>query len=142
TTKSLTLWIAAVSRFDWIAIGSKSVVLRYRMQNPSPPFRGEREGPARASAWEGEVGSAADWGIGPPHPTLSPRPAGAEARMAGDDGEGSYRLRHAGPACVTSRRNLRMSQAPVGQRSAHRPQCRQTSSSLAMMRPVLSELPI
>ncbi len=31
-----------------------------------------------------------------------------------------------------------MSQAPVGQRSAHRPQCRHTSSSLAMMRPVLS----
>ena len=29
-----------------------------------------------------------------------------------------------------------MSQAPVGQRSAHNPQCRQTSSSLAMMRPV------
>src|SRR4051812_14462942 len=47
-------------------------------------------------------------------------------------------LRHAGPACVTSRRNLRMSQAPVGQRSAHSPQCRQTSSSLAMIRPVLS----
>ena len=52
------------------------------------------------------------------------------------------RLRHAGPACVMSRRNLRMSQAPVGQRSAHRPQCRQTSSSLTMMRPVFSELPI
>ena len=47
-------------------------------------------------------------------------------------------LRHAGPACVTFRRNLRMSHAPVGQRSAHSPQCRQTSSSLAMMRPVLS----
>ena len=31
-----------------------------------------------------------------------------------------------------------MSQAPVGQRSAHRPQCRQTSSSLTMTRPVLS----
>src|SRR5689334_12666136 len=65
TTKSLTLWIAAVSRFDCIAIGSEPVVLRYRIQDPSPPFRGEREGPARASAWEGEVGSAADWGIVP-----------------------------------------------------------------------------
>ena len=53
-----------------------------------------------------------------------------------------YRLRHAGPACVISRRNLRMSHAPVGQRSAHRPQCRQTSSSLTMIRPVFSELPI
>ena len=31
-----------------------------------------------------------------------------------------------------------MSQAPVGQRSAHRPQCRQTSSSLTMTRPVFS----
>ena len=29
-----------------------------------------------------------------------------------------------------------MSQAPVGQRSAHRPQCRHTSSSLTMTRPV------
>jgi len=28
------------------------------------------------------------------------------------------------------------SQAPVGQRSAHRPQCRQTSSSFIMTRPV------
>src|ERR1700730_14566667 len=52
------------------------------------------------------------------------------------------RLRHAGPAWVMSRRNFRMSHAPVGQRSAHRPQCRQTSSSLAMMRPVFSEFPI
>ena len=31
-----------------------------------------------------------------------------------------------------------MSQAPVGQRSAQRPQCRQTSSSLTMIRPVPS----
>src|SRR5207253_1983010 len=53
-----------------------------------------------------------------------------------------HRARHAGPACVMSRRNLLMSQAPVGQRSAHRPQCRQTSSSLTMMRPVFSELPM
>ena len=29
-----------------------------------------------------------------------------------------------------------MSQAPVGQRSAHRPQCRHTSSSLTITRPV------
>src|SRR5713226_5555534 len=53
-----------------------------------------------------------------------------------------YRLRHAGPACVMSRRNLRMSHAPVGHRSAHRPQCRQTSSSLTMIRPVFNESPI
>src|SRR5260370_6458338 len=81
TTKSLTLWIAPISRFDCDTIGSELV-------------------------------------------------------------RDSQRLRHAGPARVMSRRNLRMSQAPVGQRSAHRPQCRQTSSSLAMMRPVFSELPI
>src|SRR5205823_8359448 len=59
-----------------------------------------------------------------------------------EGGEAGQRLRHAGPANVKSRRNLRMSQAPVGQRSAHNPQCRQTSSSLTMMRPVLSEFPI
>ena len=40
------------------------------------------------------------------------------------------------PACAVSSRNFCMSQAPVGQRSAQRPQCRQTSSSLTMMRPV------
>ena len=33
-------------------------------------------------------------------------------------------------------KNFCMSQAPVGQRSAHSPQCRQTSSSLTMTRPV------
>src|SRR6266481_4158264 len=42
-------------------------------KNPSPPFRGEREGPARR---EGEVGGAAYRFVGPPHPALSPRPAG------------------------------------------------------------------
>jgi hypothetical protein len=46
--------------------------------SPSPPFRGEREGPA-PEAWEGEVGRAAASRFkGPPHPTLSPRPAGGE----------------------------------------------------------------
>src|ERR1700732_4770089 len=54
----------------------------------------------------------------------------------------SHRLRHAGPAIVISRRNFRMSPAPVGQRSAHRPQCRQTSSSLTMIRPVFNESPM
>ena len=46
--------------------------------SPSPPFRGEREGPRRNRAGEGEVGSAANCLIGPPHPSLSPRPAGGE----------------------------------------------------------------
>jgi hypothetical protein len=55
--------------------------------SPSPPFRGEREGPnphgsarraarGQAPGWEGEVGGVADRRLGPPHPTLSPRPAG------------------------------------------------------------------
>src|SRR5262245_29110027 len=42
------------------------------------------------------------------------------------------------PACVRSRRNFCMSQAPVGQRSAHRPQCRHTSSSFTITFEVLS----
>ncbi len=42
------------------------------------------------------------------------------------------------PARVCETVNFCMSQAPVGHRSAHRPQCRQTSSSLTMTRPVLS----
>ena len=42
------------------------------------------------------------------------------------------------PAWVVCSRNFCMSQAPVGQRSAHRPQCRQTSSSLTITRWVLS----
>ena len=37
-----------------------------------------------------------------------------------------------------SSRNFCMSHAPVGQRSAHRPQCRQTSSSFTITRPVFT----
>jgi hypothetical protein len=40
---------------------------------------GQREGPRRASAGEGEVGSAATRLVGPPHPPRSRRPAGGEA---------------------------------------------------------------
>ena len=46
-------------------------------------------------------------------------------------------LRQPLPARVCETVNFCMSQAPVGQRSAHSPQCRQTSSSLTMTRPVL-----
>ena len=46
-------------------------------KSPSPPFRGEREGPD-PKGWEGEVVSAANQFVGPPHPALSPRPAGRE----------------------------------------------------------------
>ena len=44
---------------------------------------------------------------------------------------------HGVPAWVMSMRYFCMSQAPVGQRSAHSPQCRQTSSSFTITRPVL-----
>ena len=46
-------------------------------KNPSPPFRGEREGPA-LKAREGEVGNAEPGSSAPLTPTLSPRPAGGE----------------------------------------------------------------
>ena len=46
------------------------------------------------------------------------------------------RSRHTGPAGVILNRNFCMSQAPVGQRSAHRPQCRHTSSSFTITLPV------
>ncbi len=48
--------------------------------SPSPPFRGEREGPA-PPAWEGEVGAGQRPGI--PHltPTLS-APKGGEGEFA------------------------------------------------------------
>ena len=42
-----------------------------RVNSPSPPFRGEREGPI-AQRWEGEVGDPGAPHIGPPHPSLSP----------------------------------------------------------------------
>jgi hypothetical protein len=51
-------------------------------KSPSPPFRGfrgEREGP-NPQGWEGEVDGAADRHVGPPHPVLSPRPAGGEGK--------------------------------------------------------------
>src|SRR6266850_3058356 len=46
-----------------------------RPKSPSPPFRGEREGPT-PEAWEGEVGGAADRDVGPPPPPPPPPPAG------------------------------------------------------------------
>src|SRR6266536_1130141 len=48
--------------------------------------------------------------------------------------------RHGSPASVISSKNFCMSQAPVGQRSAHSPQCRHTSSSFTITRPVLRSL--
>ena len=62
-------------------IGCRHVVSRNRKfagNSPSPPFRGEREGPRRDSAGEGEVGDAANCHIGPLTLPSSPRPAGGE----------------------------------------------------------------
>src|SRR5207344_2921579 len=60
--------------------------VRGTCKSPSPPFRGEREGPRGSvslqptdlirGAGEGEVGSAADC-------LLSPRPAGGEGKEVG-----------------------------------------------------------
>ena len=55
------------------------------------------------------------------------------------DDEVVYRVDwHACPAWAISRVNFCMSHAPVGQRSAQSPQCKQRSSSLAMIRPVFT----
>src|SRR5580704_16310358 len=58
-------------------LASRSTKIMPADTSPSPPFRGEREGP-NPQGWEGEVGGATNRLVGPPHPTLSPRPAGGE----------------------------------------------------------------
>jgi error-prone DNA polymerase len=62
-----------------------------RERGPSPPFRGEREGPI-AQRWEGEVGDAGASYIGPPHPSLSPRPAGGEGKTLASASRHALRL--------------------------------------------------
>jgi hypothetical protein len=59
------------------------VGINFRDRGPSPPFRGEREGP-KPEGWEGEVGNGATPHSGPPHPALSPRPAGREGKTLAD----------------------------------------------------------
>src|SRR6266852_1845141 len=68
--------------------------LTFRGDFPSPPFRGEREGPG-AKRWEGEVGVGERSGI--PHltPTLS-APGGGE----GVRGEPPIPQHHAAPAAA------------------------------------------
>ena len=92
----LNLAIAIVLFPSWAyLIGAAMAVLRFARHAPSltiarsrqagpdkshsPPFSGEREGPA-AKRWEGEVGNAANQPGGPPHPALPPRPAGGEGK--------------------------------------------------------------
>src|SRR6266849_4696493 len=53
---------------------------RHRSILPSPPFRGEREGPT-PEAWEGEVGVGERSGI--PHLTPTLSPPRVEREMAG-----------------------------------------------------------
>src|SRR5689334_2168202 len=65
-----------------IANRTSSHVVVDIIKSPSPPFRGEREGP-NLEGWEGEVGGAANRNVGPPHPALSPRPAGVEGKGSG-----------------------------------------------------------
>ena len=87
-----------------------------------------RRRPALPSAgWRGRT---AGWRL--PNPTVDVRELDDEVV------DGAQRHRLSGPAIVVSRRNFCISQAPVGQRSAQRPQWRQTSSSFTMIRPVLS----
>jgi hypothetical protein len=61
-----------------------------RGHEPLSALRGEREGPD-PQGWEGEVGGATNRLVGPPHPTLFPRPAGGE-------GKGARRQSHASAA--------------------------------------------
>jgi adenosylcobinamide kinase / adenosylcobinamide-phosphate guanylyltransferase len=61
---------ALADRVVFIAAGLP-LILKGDPISPSPPFRGEREGPA-PKAWEGEVGIGKRSGIRPLTPTLSP----------------------------------------------------------------------
>jgi cytochrome c oxidase assembly protein subunit 15 len=74
----LALALAIYAATLWIALGLLSPAAA---DNPSPPFRAEREGPA-PKAWEGEVGHRERSGI--PHltPTLS-APRGGEGETCG-----------------------------------------------------------
>jgi heme a synthase len=69
----LTLALLIYAAILWVALGLVSC--------PSPPLRGEREGPV-AKQGEGEVGNTVPPTLTPPHPTLSPRPAGEGLKAA------------------------------------------------------------
>jgi adenosylcobinamide kinase/adenosylcobinamide-phosphate guanylyltransferase len=67
-------------RVAFVAAGLPLVLKDAAVNNPSPPFRGEREGPS-ARRWEGQVGAGYESGILPLTPTLSP--TGGEGEDAG-----------------------------------------------------------
>src|SRR5438270_2401511 len=68
----------SIAKRDSVAFAWCLVHRQHSSASPSPPFRGEREGPV-AQRWEGEVGGAAD---PPPHPDPL-RPRGRRERGAG-----------------------------------------------------------
>ena len=83
----LALALLIYAAILWVALGLVRDPPRasFAPKNPSPPFRGEREGPGAQRRESlprtrsgGEVGGAAAPIVGPPHPALSPRPAGRE----------------------------------------------------------------
>ncbi len=90
---------ALADRVVFVAAGLP-LILKDAPINPSPPCRGEREGPT-PKAWEGEVGVARRSGIRPLTPTLStpsphpslPRKRGRvrEGALSPDGGEGKNR---------------------------------------------------
>ncbi len=61
-----------------------------RAKSPSPPFRGEREGPV-AKRSEGEVGAGVDSGIRPLTPTLSPGGGEGSPLVLAAGGRGDHR---------------------------------------------------
>ena len=87
----------AVRELNLIArLASRSTKIMPADTSPSPPLRGEREGPD-PQGWEGEVGGATNRLVGLPHPTLSPRPAGERVKDASSDHASAANLRTAGP---------------------------------------------
>ena len=62
-------------------LASRSTKIMPADTSPSPPFRGEREGPD-PQGWEGEVGGATNRLVGSPHPTLSPGQRGERGKGA------------------------------------------------------------
>ena len=65
-------------------LASRSTKIMPADTSPSPPFRGEREGPD-PQGWEGEVGGATNRLVGPPHPTLSPGQRGERVKNASSE---------------------------------------------------------
>jgi hypothetical protein len=72
--------VAILSPFSTAKGGLRN---RHPRREPHSALWGEREGPV-AERREGEVGSTANRLVRPPHPALSPRPAGREGKTQPD----------------------------------------------------------